>query len=86
LNLANGELSNGNSGNGGSNNGNQCRDNKFMETMKEEILMGLAPVVTTIMVLVSGDKGCGTVCNDGGNYSARRKQQGRFKGIKLRLQ
>jgi len=54
--------------------------------MKEEILMGLAPVVTTIMVLVSGDKGCGTVCNDGGNYSARRKQQGRFKGIKLRLQ
>lgn len=78
---------NGSSGDGGSNNDSGCRGNKLTETMKKGILMGLALVVTAIMVLVSSDKGCGTVCNDGGNYSGKVKAEGEvFKGTKLRLQ
>jgi len=66
-----------------------CRDKKLMETVKEAILMGSATVVTTIMVsvLVLSGKGCGTVCNGGGNLRGNVKVAGvDFKGIKLRLQ
>jgi len=69
--------------NGGSNNDLGCQDNKLMETMKEEILIGLALVVITIIVLMSSDKCCGTVCNDCGNYSVKVKVGGRFSVIKL---